>query len=30
MRLPKMIDNKKSGTVAEELCPELTKDSNLP
>ena len=29
MKPPKMIDNKKNGTVAEELRQELTKDSKL-
>ena len=29
MKPPKMIDNKKNGTVAEELRLELTKDSKL-
>ena len=29
MKPPKMIDNKKNGTVAEELRQEITKDSKL-
>ena len=29
MKPPKMIDNKKNGTVAEELRAEITKDSKL-
>ena len=29
MKPPKMIDNRKNGTVAEELRLELTKDSKL-